>query len=457
MLLTINYRGTHTQDLGYLLHKNPARPQAFALPFGKAYVFYPEVSDASTTAALLLDIDPIELARGKAGANEGGLFDYVNDRPYVCSSFMSTALSRVFGTAMSGRSKEKQALADRPLLLTAKVHMLAAADQSKLPAVFEPLGYEVAIETFPNDAQFPCWGQSPYVHLTLSGTVRLAALLQHLYVLLPVFDAQKHYYITEAEIEKLFSHGEGWLKEHPLRAYIASRYLHRRRSLVNQALARLADHPAEPCALTVSETKEPTLNQTRLHAVVREVLASGAKSVIDMGCGEGNLTRLLLEQPQLSKVAAFDVSFVALERAKARLKVAQLSVSLQSKLALFQSSLTYRDERCEGFDCACVVEVIEHLDTAKLATFARVLFGCTKPQTVVITTPNAAYNVQYAGLGKDAFRHADHRFEWNRNQFAAWADAVCETYRYRVVLKEIGEPDDETGAPTQMGVFTRCA
>jgi len=99
VLLTITYVGKQTQDLGYLLHKNPYRAQSFDLSFGNAYVFYPEVTDEKTTAALLLDINPIDLARGKLGTRDGGLFDYVNDRPYVASSFMSTALVRVFGSA----------------------------------------------------------------------------------------------------------------------------------------------------------------------------------------------------------------------------------------------------------------------------------------------------------------------------------------------------------------------
>nr|WP_092067960.1 3' terminal RNA ribose 2'-O-methyltransferase Hen1 [Dendrosporobacter quercicolus]NSL46862.1 3' terminal RNA ribose 2'-O-methyltransferase Hen1 [Dendrosporobacter quercicolus DSM 1736]SDL67225.1 3' terminal RNA ribose 2'-O-methyltransferase Hen1 [Dendrosporobacter quercicolus] len=457
MLLTINYQGKNTQDLGYLLHKNPSRPQEFTLNYGKAYVFYPEVSNESTTAALLLDIDPIELARGKVGSSEGGLFDYVNDRPYVCSSFMSTALSRVFGTAMSGRSKEKQALADTPINLKAKIHMLAASNKNMLPAVFEPLGYTIAVETFPNDDQFPRWGQSNYVNLTLSGTLRLCELLHHLYVLIPVFDTQKHYYIADAEIEKLLSHGEGWLKEHPLCEYITSRYLHRRRSLINKALARLTDNPEEDApGQAEPEAKRPKLNQTRLRAVVDEVLASGAKSVIDMGCGEGNLTRLLLREQQLSKVAAFDVAFTALERAKDKLKVDRLHETLQNKLGLFQGSLVYRDKRCEGFDCACVVEVIEHLDESRLTAFTRVLFEFANPRTVIITTPNAEYNIHYAGMKENALRHADHRFEWNRAQFAAWVNAICENYRYKVAIKEIGDNDDDTGTPTQMGVFTRC-
>ena len=457
MLLTITYKGKNTQDLGYLLHKNPSRPQKFSLNYGKAYVFYPEMSDESTTAALLLDIDPIDLARGKVGSTDGGLFDYVNDRPYVCSSLMSTAISKVFGTAMSGRSKEKQELADTPLNLTAKIHMLAASNQNMIPDIFEPLGYTAEIEAFLNDDNFPRWGQSKYVDLTLSGTQRLRNLLNHLYVLIPVFDTQKHYYISTEEIEKLLLHGEGWLKEHPKCEYITSRYLSRRRSLIGKALSRLTDVP-ETDATEQSELKENKLhlNQTRLRTVVDQVLASGAKSVIDMGCGEGNLTRLLIREKQLQKVAAFDVSFAALERCNAKLKVDRLHETLQDKLDLFQSSLTYRDKRFEGFDCACVIEVVEHMDISRLTAFTRVLFEFAAPRTVILTTPNVEYNVNYEHMKESALRHSDHRFEWNRAQFADWADGVCDKYSYKVDIKEIGDSDDDSGTPTQMGVFTRC-
>lgn len=456
MLLTINYTGQNTQDLGYLLHKNPSRPQEFALNYGKAYVFYSEVSDTSTTAVLLLDIDPIDLARGKVGSTGGGLFDYVNDRPYVCSSFMSTAISKVFGTAMSGRSKEKQALADTALPLTAKMHMLAALNQSMIPEIFEPLNYTVEIETFPNDDKFPRWGQSRYVNLTLSGTVRLRDLLNHLYVLIPVFDAQKHYYISTEEVEKLLSHGEGWLKEHPKCEYITSRYLNHRRSLINRAWTRLIDEPeSEKAEQSEPKEKKLNLNQTRLRAVMDEVLNSGAKSVIDMGCGEGNLTRLLIREKQLTKVAAFDVSFTALERCRSKLKVDRLHETLHNKLDLFQSSLTYRDKRFEGFDCACVIEVIEHMDISRLTAFTRALFEFASPKTIILTTPNIEYNVNYEHMKENALRHSDHRFEWNREQFIDWANSVCEKYGYNVEIKEIGDSDDETGTPTQMGIFTK--
>ncbi|MDR3292839.1 MAG: 3' terminal RNA ribose 2'-O-methyltransferase Hen1 [Clostridiales bacterium] len=457
MLLTITYKGSNSQDLGYLLHKNPSRPQEFVLNNGKAYVFYTEVSDESTTAALLLDIDPIDLARGKVGSAAGGLFDYVNDRPYVCSSFMSTAVSKVFGTAMSGRSKEKQELADAPLNLTAKIHMLSASNQNMISEIFEPMGYAVEVETFQNDDKFGDGGQSKYVNLTLTGTVRLRDLLNHLYVLIPVFDTQKHYYISSEEIDKLLAHGEGWLKEHPHREYIIGRYLNRRRSLINKALNRLTDEP-EPDETERTEVKEkkPKLNQTRLSVVVDEVLACGAKSVIDMGCGEGNLTRLFIREKQLTKVAAFDVSFTALERAKDKLKIDKLHETLQNKLELFQSSLTYRDRRFEGFDCACVVEVIEHLDPSRLSAFARVLFEFSRPKTIVLTTPNIEYNVNYEYIKENTLRHGDHRFEWSRAQFTEWATEMCKKYGYRVQIKEIGDSDKENGTPTQMGVFTIC-
>lgn len=456
MLLTINYRGQNTQDLGYLLHKNPSRPQEFTLNHGKAYVFYPELSDHSTTAALLLDIDPIDLARGKAGSSGGGLFRYVNDRPYVSSSFMSTAISKLFGTAMSGRCKEKQELADSPLPFTAKIHMLSVPDPAMIPRIFEPLGYRTQTETFLNDDKFPRWGQSRSVNLTLSGTLRLRDLLNHLYVLIPVFDSQKHYYIEGGEIEKLLSHGEGWLKEHPERDFITGRYLSRRRVLVNEALARLSEDEDREAEENEETEKRPSLNETRLQAVLREVRSCGAKTVIDMGCGEGNLTRLLMAEKQLTIVAAFDVSFTALERAKSRLQVGRLHETQRDRLTLFQSSLTYRDRRFEGFDCACVVEVIEHLDAARLSAFSRVLFGFSKPRTVILTTPDAAYNVHYENLEAGGLRHSDHRFEWNREQFARWAGDICREYGYRVQTGPIGEPDADSVAPTQMGVFTVC-
>ncbi|MCL2000436.1 MAG: 3' terminal RNA ribose 2'-O-methyltransferase Hen1 [Planctomycetes bacterium] len=477
MLLTITYTGRNTTDLGYLLYKNPCRPQMFELNHGKAYVFYPEASDERTTAALLLDINPVDLARGKAGTKGGGLFDYLSDRPYVSSSFMSTAISRVFGTALTGRADSRQALSDSALDLTATVSMLPChGEQNNLNSVFAPLGYKVCYETFITDEKFPGWGESRYVNLNISGKVRLRDLLKHLYVLIPVFDRRKHYWVGEDEIEKLLTMGEDWLPGHPEKEFITRRYLYRRRALANMALERLsaanaADGEmleAEPDEADEKPAKEPVLNERRLGSVVAALKNRGVKRVIDIGCGEGNLLNLLVRERRFTSIAGVDVSPAALERASAKLRIERAGDAMRERVRLFQGSLMYKDARFAGYDAACVVEVIEHLDIPRLAAFERVLFGFAKPPLVVVTTPNKEYNAHYGLIDtvnttpKDdlrhlrGLRHGDHRFEWTRAEFRDWANRIADKFGYAAQFSDIGDPDETCGAPTQMGVFTLC-
>lgn len=461
MLLTITYKGKNTEDLGFLLHKNPHRPQSFKLSYGNAYVFYPEVSDESTTAALLLDMNPIDLARGKAGTSYGGLFDYVNDRPYVCSSFMSNAIARVFGTALSGKCDKREELAGTPLSLTAKLFCLPVYGNTELVnEIFEPLGYTVETQCKILDEDYPEWGNSRYIDLTVSGNVKLSELLNHLYVLIPVFDKNKHYFVSEDEIEKLLFHGKNWLNTHPAKNKIVSRYFSKRRSFINKALVRLDENEIPEEEETVSEPsaeteKKKNLNTLRLERVRDEVLKSGASSVIDMGCGECKLTSMLLLENQIRKITSADVCVSVLERAKQRLHYDRMNEHIKEKLTLIQASLTYRDERFSGFDCACAVEVIEHIDPARIPAFERTVFEFAKPKTVIITTPNKEYNDNYA-IPENELRHSDHRFEWTREEFRSWMRHICAEFGYTAEINEIGSADDVHGAPTQIGVFTKC-
>jgi 3' terminal RNA ribose 2'-O-methyltransferase Hen1 len=459
MLLTLRTTHTPATDLGYLLHKHPDRVQSLELSFGHAHVFYPEADETACTAAVLLDVDPVALVRG-----EGGTLDqYVNDRPYVASSFLSVALARLFGTAMGGRCQARPELAATPIPLEAKIAALPCrGGEDLLRRLFEPLGYRVAAEPHLLDPAYPEWGPSPYFNVALRAVCRLCDLLTHLYVLIPVLDAGKHYWVGEEEVEKLVRHGGGWLSSHPERDLITRRYLKHTRSLVDDAVARLVEEEPEPGATAECRNAEEadlerplSLNDRRLGAVLAVLQESGARKVVDLGCGEGNLLARLLADPRFEGVAGMDVSVHVLERAAARLGLDRLPPRQRERIKLFQGSLLYRDARLAGFDAAAVVEVVEHLDPPRLAAFERVVFEFARPGTVVLTTPNAEYNVRWPSLPAGRFRHRDHRFEWTREELRRWAEGVASRFGYAVRFLPVGEEDPQVGPPTQMAVFSR--
>ena len=452
MLLTITYKGKNTQDLGYLLYKNPARPQYVDLSMGKAYIFYPKVSDEETTIALMVQLDPLDLAKGKDGTNDRGLFAYVNDRPYVASSFMSNAINRALGTAMTGRCDSRPELAEEQIDLTAKIYMLPVrGDKTFINEVFEPLGYEVSYDTFPVDAQYPGWGECDCVNLTLHCSKRVSELLNQLYILIPVFDLQRHYYVNETDIDGLVKHGEGWLSDHPLCERIVRRYFKMARSYAKEALQKLGIYEDK----TETEDKPLPLDVLRLQAVRDEIISSGARTCIDIGCGEGKLIKLLLEAPDLKHIAGADVVAGEVKKAAERIGYDRLPERQKEKVTLFQGSLMYQDDRFKGYDCMSVVEVMEHIEPERLPMLEKVVFSWARPATVIFTTPDKTYNTNY-DLEEDELRHEDHRFEWDRETFEEWTQHVCEEYGYTVSIKGIGGKDGEDISPTQMGVFKIC-
>jgi 3' terminal RNA ribose 2'-O-methyltransferase Hen1 len=461
MILEISSTRPPATDLGYLLHKNPARAQTFQLPFGAAYVYYPVATAELCTAALLLHIDPVALVRGHSGPGRSAQ-EYVNDRPYVASSFLSVAISRVFGSALAGRSRDRPELTETPLPLSATLAVVPCrGGEPLLRRLFEPLGYAVAAQQHPLDPALDSLGASPYYTITLSRTGRLRELLTHLYVLIPVLDTDKHYWIGEAEVEKLLRHGEGWLAAHPQRELIARRYL-RYAPLVRRALAQLVeeDEPdfeeREGARGSDEQTLEGRLRlmDQRIGAVLAVLRQSGARRVVDLGCGEGHLLQALMKDPAFDQLLGLDVSHRALAVAAERLNLDRLAPKQRARITLLHSSLMYRDRRIEGYDAAAVIEVVEHLDPPRLAAFERALFECARPRTVVVTTPNIEYNVRFPTLPRGAFRHADHRFEWTRAEFDAWARGVATRFGYGVRFLAVGPEDAAVGAPTQMAVFS---
>ena len=455
MLLTITTTHQPATDLGYLLHKHPDRLQTVALSSGQAHIFYPEANEQSCTACLMLDINPVELVRNRKGPTPNLQEHYVNDRPYSSNSFLTTAISKAFGSALNGSCKAKPELPALPLPFS--VHLASVkvdGDISLLDKLFSPLGYALAYEQLPLDVRFPSWGLSKYVNLTLTHTLPLQDLLRHIYILLPVLDNDRHFWISQQDIAVLMEKGQGWLENHPERELITRRYFKNIRKLASEALLRLAGEEALNLDAPTSPFRE-SLHDQRLQKAFELLRDSGAQKVLDIGCGEGKLLKRLLQDSQFQQVAGTDVSFSSLLQARDNLHLDDASPALRQRVSLFQGSVTYKDERLTGYDAVALVEVIEHLDEERLPAMEQVVFGYAGPGTVVISTPNAEYNVIFERLAQEAFRHQDHRFEWTRSQFQNWCNTICSTYGYHVVIAPVGPEEEKVGAPSQIAVFTK--
>jgi len=480
MLLTLTSTSPPATDLGFLLHKNPASVRSVAMTWGTAHVFYPVAEADRCTAALLCEVDPVALVR----RSRGGPFPlaaYVNDRPYAASSLLAVALRKVFGTAMSGTCTERPDLPAARLELSAHLPVLPCrGGEGLLRRVLEPLGYTVSASAVPLDAAFPGWGDSPYFDVRISAVCRVRDLLGQLYVLLPVLDDDKHYWVTKDEIGKLVAAAGEWLAGHPERDLIVRRYLRHQRGLVAEATARLLDEDrasaeagaaerdgeegagaergggesrAEPGA--TADTTHTRLRDLRVAAVLRELTAVGARRVLDLGCGDGRLLAALLADPQFTEIVGVDASAAALDRAARRLRIDEMAPRQKERVRLLLGALTYADRRLAGYDAAVLSEVIEHVDPGRLGALEQAVFGVAAPPVVLVTTPNAEYNPRYAGLAPGALRHPDHRFEWTRAQFRAWAESVAGRYGYSARFEPVGDEDPGAGPPTQLTVLAR--
>jgi len=462
MLLTITTTYSPATDLGYLLLKHPDRAQSVELGFGTAHVFFPVATKERATCALYVEVDPIGLVRGHGGESEGPLATYVNDRPYVASSFLSVAIGSVFGTALSGTARERETLVKEAIpleVVIAQVRIARAGETTLAHRLFEPLGYVVEVD----QKSGALTGE-----LTLRGTLCLRDLLRHLTALLPALDDDKHYWVDDAEVEKLLRRGEGWLASHPEKELISHRYLKRLRALTRRALARLDDAEGQaPDEVNEQgdreehEVEKPLkLQGQRMEAVLEALRARDVKTVADLGCGEGKLVKLLLDERRFTRVIGMDVSPRTLERAEKRLDVACMPTTKKARLSLFQGSLLYRDKRLEAqgqgtdsLDAAVLVEVIEHIDLDRLPFLEENLFRGIRPRIVIITTPNVEHNARFASLAQGAMRHRDHRFEWTREEFRGWGTRVALSHGYTMTWQGIGEEDLELGPPTQMLIF----
>lgn len=450
MLITVTFEpdpasGIDATALGHLLHKHPAKVQTFSAPVGEIHVFYPEATPARCTAAMLLEVDPVSLVRSKRFRGDAAsLGHYVNDRPYVASSMLAVGIGTVFRTAMTGRSDSFPEIAAAPLPLTIEIPVVSTrgTEDDLVRRVFEPCGWSVVERRIPLDAEHPDWGDSRYSAVTLTGRVRLADALRQLYVLLPVLDDAKHYWVGDDEIAKLERAGEGWLAEHPERELITRRYLVHQRSLIGGEEERAS--------------AETPLRVRRADAVIAALKDVGARRVVDMGCGPGALLARMQADRSFSRIVGVDVSARSLEQAARRLRLAEASDAERERIELLHGSIVYRDDRLRDLDAMVLMEVIEHVEPSRLDALEDAVFSAGTA-SVIVTTPNAEYNDLYPSLDAGAFRHEDHRFEWTRAEFRAWAEGAAARHRCSVEFRPVGDEDVSRGAPTQLALFRKEA
>ena len=330
-----------------------------------------------------------------------------------------------------------------------------------LLSLFAPLGWTVTATPIPLDPAVPGWADSPYVDLRLSGTLTVADALTQLYVLIPVLDDSKHYWVGTDEIDKLLRAGGAWLATHPERDQITRRYLRHHRTLGDRCRqsAGRARRPGSGRGTTRSRPprRPPRWPHCGGPPSLPRCVTENASSVVDFGCGEGALLRDLLDDPAFGRVLGVDVSARTLDVATRRLNLDRLSDTQRARLELIQSSVTYRDDRLSGYDAIVLMEVIEHVDADRLTALQRNVFGAARPSSVIITTPNVEHNVRYPFLPAGSKRHRDHRFEWSRAEFTDWARSAAASFGYDVRLLPVGFDDPEVGAPTQLAVFRRSS
>jgi 3' terminal RNA ribose 2'-O-methyltransferase Hen1 len=474
LLLSLSVSGEHAPDLGFILYKHPDRVFEKSTPKNRITGFFAENSAGRAEFCLTVEVDQVERVRGVNW--DRGIASYVEPMPFLAASHMSQALSSALGSAMNGVLASKDPIVDarvkevgvKPLPITIKVGAVRCSPYM-ITRLFEELGWTVMVESHGLDVPNVSEEDDRPLHVfTLTGAATVSDALTQLYVLLPVLDPSRHYFYDESEVRKLFDKGGEWLKNHSARDLIISRYLSKSKELreyARQLFGRFQEKKDidELIAETedaMGEWEDPDDNsphQQRHSRIVGDIAEWRARTVIDLGCGEGKLLERLVRIAPDMRVVGIEPSAREIERARKKLSN-NPGKNLDPRVEFVHGSAMYGDERFKGFDAAVLSEVIEHVDEERLSLLARSVFGIMAPRRVIITTPNGDYNKVF-GFFPGEFRHADHRFEWTMTECRAWVDGVTATYDYEAEITPVGgrnpEADEANGEISHYIVFTK--
>lgn len=448
MLLTINCKDQDAMDLSWLLHKRPDRFQKFDLGYGNAFIFFPEYARDNCTACLLLEIRPDSL-NDLCKARDGE-FQYVNSRQYLSSSLLSAAIGKTFSSALKGVCQDTPALVDKHHDIEIRISNFSCRiNPDFIERILTPLGYGIEWEILPNDGYYSDGGFS-YGDLRLRIHATVQDTLSHLYILFPVFDRQTHFWLGESHLQKFIRHSQKWLGGHPEKRLIINEYFGPAADLKHRVLELFG-------ALRTQDDNPQfaSLNHARQSAIEGILAASGAKTVIDLGCGNGSLLSLLHEKNSYEKLAGMDVSAKSIESARKKFEPPFLHARVAPEI--FIGSLTYSDKRISGYDAAILSEVIEHFETERMDSVMRNILGEARPRLFVMTTPNKAYNQEFPFLEHGALRHPDHRHEFDESEFSGFCEKYAHMFDYNLEMAHIGEELSDVGAPTLLGIFKKCS
>ncbi|WP_427137686.1 3' terminal RNA ribose 2'-O-methyltransferase Hen1 [Psychrobacillus psychrodurans] len=443
MQLTIRATGENVEVITYLLAKNPNNIYERNHKGHYIRMFYNVVTETELELTIFLTPDPLVLVNNSSNAYD--ITHYINDREFAVSSIFISLIRSALGTALNGQPKEEYIkwVDHRFPFVFSFGPVATELSEQDTRNLFEPLGYDVDIEYAETDYSFRLKEKSSACYITLSGHTSLQKGLQQLFLLIPVLDNYKHYFIDESEIEMLKRYGEGWLEDHPQKEFIirkALRFKEIYSQLEEQDNSDKQIHPIR-------------LNELRYEKIVDLVKKLPMKNtIVDFGSGEGKLSAQLGFVEGVQEIFAVEPSETARSKAQKRFEKLKDKKGFVEPIMIW-GSLFYFDERLKNKDVIILCEVIEHIDEERLPKAMDLILEQYYPSSIIITTPNKEYNHVYEMT--ESLRHNDHRFEWSREEFKEWCLRMNHSERYVLTFEGIGNEDETYGFPTQMCTFTR--
>lgn len=449
MQISLKVYGEHARMVSHLIAKNPHNLYERKEKGGLVRIVFTKNEEREVHILFFVTVDNMELTKNQT--NFSSITHYINDRESAVSSIFCSVLRKAVGTALNGKPKDEfkeWVNYSFPLEITFGP-LSTKLTNHELAGLFEPLGYELTIENGKVLLPASFAKKSSAKFITLKANQTIQDCFRHLFVLIPVMDQYKHYYIDEKEVDKLKRYGEGWLSFHPKRNEIIKESLIFSDLIEKSRLIESKPSKEKQAPLT----KKKSLNQWRYEKIIETVKGLPHNSrIVDMGAGEGKLTAQLGFIRGIEELVAVEPS--EREQLKAKKRIEALVGKPDFLLPTFKwGSLFYYDSELEKKDIFILCEVIEHIDENRLGKIFDTIFTKYKPYHVIVTTPNQDYNAVYDM--NEAKRHSDHRFEWTQQQFKEWTKYWESHANYKAQIDGIGEYVEGYGYPTQMVIFSQ--